>query len=102
MAINLGWPTVTAFITANYPPHILGKVFAISSGISLLGGAIFSALCGIILNVTHSFAAVFGFMSLFGLVAGILAISTLKPVKAFKNDAQGAAAAGYVEAGGRR
>ena len=86
--MNFGWPTVSAFIAANYPPYILGRIFSIASGISLLGGAILSSICGFILNATHGFTAVFVLIGIFGLVACILAATVLKPVNAFGREAQ--------------
>lgn len=82
--MNIGFPAVSVFITANYPPHILGKVFGISSGISVFGGALFSGVCGAILNQTHTYAAVFGFLFIIGAAGFILAASMLNPVRAFK------------------
>ena len=82
--MNIGFPAVSVFITANYPPHILGKVFGISSGISVFGGALFSGICGAILNQTRSYSAVFGFLLIVGAAGFILAVSMLNPVRAFK------------------
>lgn len=82
--MNIGFPAVSVFITANYPPHILGKVFGISSGISVFGGALFSGICGVILNQTHRYAAVFGFLLMVGAAGSIVAATMLNPVTAFK------------------
>lgn len=83
--MNLAWPLVATFITANYPPHILGKVFATSSGICIWGGTFVSAGCGIILNMTHNYAFVFLFVLVLGIISCILAAITLNPVKAYKD-----------------
>lgn len=91
--MNFGFPVVTAFITANYPPHILGKVFAISSGISVFGGAVFSAISASLLNATHSYNAVFAFLGVTGLLGFLITATMLNPVKAFKREAPQTAAA---------
>lgn len=86
--MNIGWPAVATFITENYPPHILGTVFAIASGISLWGGALSLGTCGEILNRTHSFVAVFGFLCVIAIVASVLAATMLNPLKAFEEQPQ--------------
>jgi MFS transporter, DHA1 family, multidrug resistance protein len=84
--MNLGYPSVTTFITGNYPPPILGKVFGICGGISVYGGALFSGIAGAILDKTHTYTAVYGFVLGIGLVGCVLAAMMLNPVKAFKQE----------------
>lgn len=81
--MNLGYPSVTTFITQNYPPHILGKVFGICGGISVYMGAFFSGLAGSILDKTHTFTSVYGFICAIGIFACIVAAAMLNPVKTF-------------------
>jgi len=89
--MNIGFPAVSVFITGNYPPQILGKVFAISSGISVLGGALFSGACGAILNSSHSYSAVFAFLLMIGALGFLLGAFLLNPLKAYKPSAAVAA-----------
>ena len=81
--MNIGYPTVTAFTAANYPPHTLGKVFGVCGGISVYMGAFFSGMAGWILNRTQTFTAVFGFILAIGIFACIVSAIFLNPVRAF-------------------
>jgi MFS family permease len=79
--MNLGFPAVTTFITQNYPPRILGKVFGVAGGISIFGGAFFSGLAGALLNWTNTFKSVYGLALALGVVACILVAIMLNPIK---------------------
>lgn len=87
--MNLGFPAVSTFITVSYPPQILGKIFGISSGISVYGGAIFSGVAGALLDKTHSFTSVYGLVLGIGVVAFLVAATMMNPVKAFRVVTQG-------------
>ena len=87
--MNIGYPIVTAFTAANYPPHTLGKVFGVCGGISVYMGAFFSGMAGWILDKTQSFTDVYGFICAIGIFACIVAAIFLNPVKVFaKRDGQ--------------
>lgn len=94
--MNIGYPTVTAFTAANYPPHILGKVFGVCGGISVYMGALFSGIAGWILDSTHTFTSVYAFIMAIGIFGCIVSAIFLNPVKAFKRapEAAGAPAVG--------
>ena len=81
--MNLGYPSVTTFITQNFPPHILGKAFGVCGGISVYMGAFFSGLAGAILDKTHTFTAVYGFICAIGIFACIVAATMLNPARVF-------------------
>jgi hypothetical protein len=78
-----GYPAVTTFVTQNYPPHILGKVFGLCGGISILLNAVFVMLGGAILNWTHTFKALYGYSLIMGVFACILTAIMLNPIKVF-------------------
>jgi len=78
-----GYPAVTTFVTQNYPPHILGKVFGLCGGISILLNAVFVMLGGAILNWTHTFKALYGYSLIMGVFAFILTAIMLNPIKVF-------------------
>jgi MFS transporter, ACS family, hexuronate transporter len=84
--MNIGYPVVTAFTAANYPPHILGKVFGVCGGISVYMGAFLSGVAGWILDKTHTFTAVYAFILAIGIVACIVAAIFLNPVTAYKRE----------------
>lgn len=84
--MNLGYPSVTTFVTSNYPPRILGKIFGVSGGISVYLGALFSGIAGAILDKSHTFTAVYGFIFAIGLFACIVAAIFLNPVKIYKQN----------------
>ena len=93
--MNLGYPAATTFIAQNYPPHILGKVFGVSGGISIFLGAVFSGLSGKIVDWTHSFTAMYGFICAIGILACIVSAALLNPIKVFaKREAPAAQAVG--------
>jgi MFS family permease len=81
--MNIGYPAVTTFIAQNYPPPILGKVFGVSGGISIFLGAVFSGLAGKIVDWTHTFTAMYGFILAIGVFACIVSVIFLNPVKEF-------------------
>lgn len=81
--MNIGYPAVTTFITANFPPHILGKVFGICGGISVYMGALFSGIAGALLDTTQTFNSVYGFLFVIGVIACIVSLIFLNPVKAY-------------------
>lgn len=89
--MNIGYPAVSTYITANYPPHILGKVFGTSASIAVFGGAVASGIAGIILDKTHSFYVVYGFVGILGILGLLIAAGLLNPIKAFKKESQPAA-----------
>ena len=72
-------PAASVYIAANYPPGILGKVFATSMGIASITGAIVVAITGAVLDKAHSFLAVFLLLFALGIVGGIAGI-LLKPI----------------------
>lgn len=80
MFMSLAFPSVSVFIATNFPPHVLGKVFATASGLSIFGGAALSAISGVILDKTHTFVAVFGFLLAIGFIGAALGC-LLGPVK---------------------
>jgi MFS family permease len=77
------FPTVSTFITQNYPPYILGRVFGVSGGISILLGALFSGLAGFLLNWTDTYKSVYILVLALGVFSCILAAVMLNPVKVF-------------------
>jgi MFS family permease len=93
--MNVGYPSVTTFVAQNYPPHTLGKVFGVSGGISVFMGACFSGLGGKIVDWTHTFTAMYGFILAIGVFACILSAVMLNPIKRFlKREAPVAQVAG--------
>lgn len=94
--MNIGYPAVTTFITGNFPPHILGKVFGVCGGISVFMGAALSAVAGILLDKTHTFQTTYVFIFCIGVVACIISLIFLNPIKIFAKreaaEAQAAAA----------
>jgi len=80
---NQMFPIVTTFITQNYPPYILGRVFGMSGGVSILLGAFFSGLAGMLLNWTNSYKSVYILVLAVGVFACIISAVFLNPVKAF-------------------
>lgn len=86
--MNIGYPAVTTFITANFPPYILGKVFGICGGISVYMGAIASAVAGVLLDKTHTYTSVYAFIFSVGIVAFVIAAIFLNPVKAYAGRGQ--------------
>jgi MFS family permease len=98
--MNIGYPAVTTFVTANYPPHILGKVFGVCGGLSVFIGASLSAVAGILLDKSHTFQSAYNFILGIGIFATIVTLIFLNPVKVFaKKDAPAvpAAAAGETK-----
>lgn len=75
-------PALSAFMSLHYPQSIMGKVFAVSFGVSLFAGALGVGLGGAILHATNSYSvpiALVGVVALLG--AGVTA--TLRPPTAF-------------------
>jgi MFS family permease len=75
-------PCISAFISLNYPHAIMGKVFAVSFGVSLFGGAIGVGVGSAILSATNSYAVPIVLVSIVS-VCGALVSSLLRPTKAF-------------------
>ncbi len=75
-------PAISTFISLNYPHGIMGKVFAVSFGVSLFGGAIGVGIGGAILSATNSYAVPMLLVSVVA-VAGALVSSLLRPTRAF-------------------
>jgi MFS family permease len=95
---NQMFPVVTTFITQNFPPYILGRVFGVAGGISILLGALFSGLAGMLLNWTDSYKSIYVLIFAIGVFACILVAVTLNPVKAFaKREAPVPQATGVAE-----
>ena len=80
---NQMFATVSTFITQNYPAYILGRVFGVSGGISILLGAFFSGLAGALLNWTDSYRSIYILILAIGVFACILTAVTLNPIKVF-------------------
>jgi MFS family permease len=80
---NQMFPIVTTFITQNFPPYILGRVFGVAGGISILLGAFFSGLAGMLLNWTDSYKSIYILILAIGVFACILIAVTLNPIKVF-------------------
>ncbi|MBK8595388.1 MAG: MFS transporter [Holophagales bacterium] len=74
-------PALSAFMSLHYPQSIMGKVFAVSFGVSLFAGALGVGLGGAILHATNSYSVP---IVLVGVVAllGAAVTATLKPPKA--------------------
>ena len=83
-------PAISAFISLHYPQSIMGKVFAVSFGVSLFAGALGVGLGGAILHATSSYDVP---IVLVGVVAllGAAVTATLRPPKAFALPADAAA-----------
>ena len=79
---SVAMPALSAFISLHYPHGIMGRVFAISFGVSLFGGAIGVALSGALLSATNSYAIPIVLVSVVA-VCGALVSSLLRPPKAF-------------------
>ncbi len=75
-------PCISAFISLNYPHAIMGKVFAVSFGVSLFGGAIGVGIGSAILSATNSYAVPIVLVSIVA-VCGALVSSLLRPTRAF-------------------
>ena len=90
-------PALSVFISLHYPQSIMGKVFAVSFGVSLFAGAIGVGLGGAILHATESYHLP---ILLVGVVAvlGAVACTFLKAPKAFGAAAVPAIGAGRGEA----
>ena len=75
-------PAISAFISLHYPQSIMGKVFAVSFGVSLFAGAVGVGLGGAILHATNSYDVP---VVLVGVVAllGAAVTATLRPPRAF-------------------
>ncbi len=80
---NQMFPIVTTFITQNFPPYILGRVFGVVGGISILLGAFFSGLAGMLLNWTNSYKSIYILIFAIGVFACIVSATMLNPVKVF-------------------
>lgn len=81
--MNCNWPAISVFIATNYPPHILGRAFAVCSSCATFGAAALSALAGWMLDKTHTFTSVYLSCLIMAVVAALLA-SMMNPVTAFK------------------
>jgi MFS family permease len=75
-------PAIAVFISTNYPPQILGKVFATTLGIASLGQAGVQSISAFMLDKTHSFNAIFFFVLGLSILAAVLS-NFLNPVTAF-------------------
>jgi MFS family permease len=83
--MNCEYPAVTVFVATNYPPHILGRVFAICSCCAVFGSAIISGFAGLLLDWTHTFTSVYCLCAGLALAAAV-ASTMLNPVKEFNKD----------------
>jgi MFS family permease len=81
--MNCEYPAVTVFIAHNYPPPILGRLFAICSCCAVFGSAILSGFAGLLLDWTGTFKSVY--LLCMGLaLAAAIATTKLNPIKEFQ------------------
>jgi MFS family permease len=81
--MNINYPSVTVFVAANYPLPILGRAFAVCATVAQFVSAAFSGFSGYMLNVTHTFTAVYGTCLMLCVIAFLLSFF-LNPVRAFQ------------------